>query len=317
MRIFALSDLHVDYEANLKWVHNLSRCDLVDDLLIMAGDISHHRSRIDACLTALTRRFKQVLFVPGNHDLWVLRDPPGVDSLMKFEAVMQTAGDCGATTTSLRFGNRLIVPLLGWYDYSFGRPVAEIRHLWTDFRACRWPAGFDEAAITDYFTRLNVIPPARGINRADVTGKTDTANGTGLSGMADTTGTAGMTGTVGETGLPGPATRPEPGALTDLDSLAHDAGAHTPSRITVSHFLPRADLVPAGVPEHFRILTPVLGSTRLEEQLRRIRPDIHIYGHSHINRDVMLEGIRYINNAFGYPQETRIAGKQLLCIDAF
>ncbi len=258
MRIFALSDLHVDYDANLKWVHNLSRHDHVDDLLILAGDISHHRSRIDDCLSALRPRFRHLMFVPGNHDLWVLRDPPGTDSLMKFAAVMQTAADCGASTAPLQVGDRLIVPLLGWYDFSFGAPLPEVRQLWTDFRACRWPAGFDEAAITRHFIRLNTLPAA-------------------------------------------------PSSPDDGNRPLH--------RITVSHFLPRPDLVPAGIPERFRMLTPVLGSTLIEAQIRQIRPTIHIYGHSHINRDLRLDGIRYINNAFGYPQETRIAHRRLLCID--
>lgn len=60
------------------------------------------------------------------------------------------------------------------------------------------------------------------------------------------------------------------------------------------------------------MLDPVLGSTRLEEQLRRLAPDIHVYGHSHINRNVRIDGIRYINNALGYPQESAIAARRLI-----
>jgi len=41
---------------------------------------------------------------------------------------------------------------------------------------------------------------------------------------------------------------------------------------------------------------------------------IRVYGHSHVNRRVPIEGVCYINNAFGYPGETRITAKQLLCI---
>jgi predicted phosphodiesterase len=52
----------------------------------------------------------------------------------------------------------------------------------------------------------------------------------------------------------------------------------------------------------------------LEQQIRLLRSDIHVYGHSHVNRRIEIGGITYINNAFGYPSETRIAAKRLLCI---
>jgi hypothetical protein len=41
---------------------------------------------------------------------------------------------------------------------------------------------------------------------------------------------------------------------------------------------------------------------------------MHVYGHSHINRRVEIDGVSYINNAFGYPSETAITSKRLLCI---
>ena len=62
------------------------------------------------------------------------------------------------------------------------------------------------------------------------------------------------------------------------------------------------------------MLFPVLGTERLEARIRAIRPDIHVYGHSHLNRDMVLDGITYVNNAFGYPREGRIARKALHCI---
>ncbi len=251
MRIFALSDIHVDYAPNLEWVKGLSRFDFTNDLLILAGDVSHKRALLDQTLSTMTRRFKTVLFVPGNHDLWVQGEDPEMDSLSKFAIVSKTAADCGATMKTVSLGQRLIVPLLGWYDYSFGEPKDELGKAWVDYRACRWPRGFDVSEITEHFTRMNTAP----------------------------------------------------------------ADDDTRKRITVSHFLPRIDLVPSFVPQRHRMLDPVLGTARLEDQLRKIKPDIHVYGHSHINRSVSLDGIRYVNNAFGYPQETRITAKNLLCIE--
>ena len=251
MRIFALSDIHADYEPNMAWVHQLSRGEYVDDLLILAGDVSHKRELLDECLTALAQRFRQVLFVPGNHDLWVIGQTPAIDSLEKFEQVRHTAIQCGATMDIVRHGQLLVVPLLGWYDYSFGEPGRELLRGWTDYRACRWPTGFQMEDVAAYFEKLNVVPSS------------DSAR----------------------------------------------------MRITVSHFLPRIDLIPSFVSARHRILDPVLGTTRLEKQLRKLDPSIHVYGHSHINQSVELEGVRYVNNAFGTPQETRITAKQLVCIE--
>lgn len=251
MRVFALSDIHVDYEANMKWVQGLSRADHQDDLLILAGDVSHRQALLGQCLEALARRFHKVLFLPGNHDLWVLGEAPGKTSFQKFMEVAATVRDSGACMEAQRFGDVLVQPLLGWYDYSFGEPGEELRSSWMDFRACRWPQGYEAADVALHFERLNRAAPLQGVSRV----------------------------------------------------------------ITFSHFLPRLDLVPGFVPRRHRILDPVLGSTRLEAQLRRLQPDIHVYGHSHINRSVSIDGVRYVNNAFGYPQESAIAARQLLCID--
>jgi hypothetical protein len=81
--------------------------------------------------------------------------------------------------------------------------------------------------------------------------------------------------------------------------------------ISFSHFLPRMDVMP----EHdgARRFLPVLGTAGLERQVRELGSAIHIYGHSHINRRMLLDGTYYLNNAFGYPYETHISKKTLYC----
>ena len=250
MRVFALSDIHVDYTVNMQWVNSLSEADYRDDLLILAGDVTHRQALLADCITAFVKRFAKVLFVPGNHDLWVLGEPKEKHSLLKFCEVADTVANCGASMDVYARGDTLIVPLLGWYDYSFGEPDEDLLHMWADFRACRWPEGYGPAEVAAHFAAMNRAPP------------------------------------------------PERACKV----------------ITFSHFLPRIDLVPIYVPRKHRALDPVLGTVRLEEQLRRFSPDIHVYGHSHINRSVRIDGVHYINNAFGSPQESIIASKRLLCI---
>ncbi|HEY6924789.1 MAG TPA: metallophosphoesterase [Steroidobacteraceae bacterium] len=250
MRIFAISDIHVDYEMNARWLAGLSTSEYREDVLIVAGDISDSLERVGWALSILTARFRRVMFVPGNHELWVIRDRASRGSLDKFARLQAVVAQSGASMQPEILGRIQIVPLLGWYDYSFGPPSNELLESWMDFHACRWPAHFQMQDVAAHFQALN----------------------------------------------------PEP----------HDM--HAGMRISFSHFLPRIDLMPPYIPRARRMLYPVLGSASLEEQLRTLKSRIHVYGHSHVNRQVAIDDVVYINNAFGYPDETRISAKELLCI---
>ena len=249
MRVFALSDIHIDYSANAKWIENLSVAEYKDDVLILAGDVTDIQKLLDWGLNIFTKRFKKVLFVPGNHDLWVIREDCEKNSLQKFDDVCAVVKSTGASMQGFHEQGVSIIPLLGWYDYSFGEPSKELKSRWMDYCSCRWPNGLTDQDIAARFTALN-------------------------------------------------------------DERTSVAGNKV---ITYSHFLPRIDLMPEFIPSVHRILYPVLGSVQLERQLRRLNPDIHVYGHSHVNRKVKIDGVLYVNNAFGYPSETRTS-KQLICI---
>jgi predicted phosphodiesterase len=250
MRVFALSDIHIDYEVNAKWIANLSIAEYRDDALILAGDVTDSLRLLEWCLGALVKRFKKVLFTPGNHELWVIREDRNKDSFQKFEEVSAVVESSGASMRTFRERGLSIIPLLAWYDYSFGEPSEELRAMWMDYRACRWPSGYTEEDVAAHFAALN-------------------------------------DGQV---------------------SMAPD------TVITYSHFLPRIDVMPDFIPCAHKLLYPVLGSTRLERQLRRLNSSAHVYGHSHVNRHVKIDGVSYINNAFGYPNETWITSKSLVCI---
>jgi predicted phosphodiesterase len=250
MRIHALSDLHVDYAVNAQWSDRLSRYDYTDDVLIVAGDLSHSLPLIARTLRSLTAKFAAVLFVPGNHDVWVIREEPSHTSFAKFDAVCHVAFESGALTAPYVTSDVAIVPLSAWYDYSFGAITAAVREEWMDFHACRWPAGieaYDVALALDRRNDANVR-----VERQTV--------------------------------------------------------------ISFSHFLPRIDIMPEYIPQHHRRLYPVLGTVRLERRIRQLGSTIHVYGHSHLNRTVAIDGVTYVNNAFGYPWETTIAAKELRCI---
>lgn len=73
--------------------------------------------------------------------------------------------------------------------------------------------------------------------------------------------------------------------------------------ISFSHFLPRRDLLPAVEHLRFKALPKVAGCHELEEQVRRLGARVHIFGHSHIPCDRVIDGVRYVHNALGYPRE--------------
>jgi predicted phosphodiesterase len=249
MRVFALSDIHIDYNANAKWIESLSLAEYKNDVLILAGDVTDIQKLLDWGLNMFTKRFKKVLFVPGNHELWVIRENGEKNSLQKFDDVCAVVKSTGASMEAFHEQGVSIIPLLGWYDYSFGEPSNELKSTWMDYCSCRWPTGLTDQDIAARFIALN-------------------------------------------------------------DGQNSVAGNKV---ITYSHFLPRIDLMPEFIPSMHRILYPVLGSVQLERQLRKLKPDIHVYGHSHVNRQVKIDDVLYINNAFGYPSETRTS-KQLICI---
>jgi predicted phosphodiesterase len=71
--------------------------------------------------------------------------------------------------------------------------------------------------------------------------------------------------------------------------------------ITLSHFLPRPDLLPDTSRLSFKALPQVAVCRGLDDQLRAVGSRVHVFGHSHIPCDRVIDGVRYVQNAFGYP----------------
>jgi predicted phosphodiesterase len=66
--------------------------------------------------------------------------------------------------------------------------------------------------------------------------------------------------------------------------------------VTFSHFVPRPELVPPVRYLRFKGLPLVAGSTGIDAQLRRIGAAVHVYGHTHIPGDRVIDGVRYVQN---------------------
>ena len=101
-----------------------------------------------------------------------------------------------------------------------------------------------------------------------------------------------------------------------LDLNARRVSALYPvSRVSFSHFLPRQDLMfaaPGDAP--YAALDParamfnfsaVAGSTLIDQQIRQLGSRVHVYGHQHRNRRRYYDGVWYVSNCLGYPDERR------------
>ncbi len=270
-RLFAISDLHVDHSVNMEHVLALSAHDYCNDALIIAGDVTECLDRMDRLFDSLRAKFRSVSFVPGNHELWVRRDPAGC-SLEKFWAVINLCREFDIHTAPHRIGcgnaALWIVPLFSWYckpeqgSRSLYIPKVDedqSRVVWGDDYFCRWAEGVSPA---DYFLQLNQVNISRN----------------------------------------------------------YDAPV-----ITFSHFLPRRELMFATrelIDAYGRGDTPigsypndplpsfnfsrVAGDFGIEQQLRQVRAILHVYGHQHRDRDIRLEGVRYVSHCLGSWHEHRL-----------
>ncbi len=122
MKLLAISDLHVASEANWRALEQLPS--FPDCWLILAGDIGETAAQLDRVFACLGERFAQLLWVPGNHELWTtVEDQRGA---AKYAALVELARRHRVLTPEDAYpiwpgpGPRTVIaPLFLLYDYSF------------------------------------------------------------------------------------------------------------------------------------------------------------------------------------------------------
>ena len=125
MKLWATSDLHVGYEENRRAVEALPAHP--DDWLIIAGDTGETPAHLDFVLRTLRSRFAQLVWTPGNHDLWTPRDwPPEQRGVAHYERLVALCRRYGVLTPDDPYARwpgdgplRAIVPTFVLFDYSF------------------------------------------------------------------------------------------------------------------------------------------------------------------------------------------------------
>jgi Icc-related predicted phosphoesterase len=249
MRVFAISDLHTDFSDNWKALQQLSRQDYNNDVVLVAGDIADKLSVIEKTLSLLRARFKQIFYVPGNHELWTRTDD--CHSTEKLARILTLCEEIGVCTKPARAGELWIVPLFSWYDPAFdedGSACVEELEGWADYYFCKWPPGIH--SVAEYFLDVNV-PNIKSYDRPV---------------------------------------------------------------ITLSHFLPRRDLLPETSKLTFKGLPRVAGCAALDYQIRAVNAVVHVFGHTHIGSDRVIDGVRYVQSVLGYPSEINSLNENLKLI---
>merc|ERR1712039_269552 len=86
--------------------------------------------------------------------------------------------------------------------------------------------------------------------------------------------------------------------------------SHEGTVITFSHFLPRR-----GLPfwSHVAGLVKAVGCPQLDEQVRQARSSCHVFGHTHLHCNELIDGVRYVQNPLGYKGEHG-PDEPLMCI---
>ena len=179
MTLWAISDLHVGFEANRRAVEALPA--YPEDWLILGGDTGDTAAQLQLVLDVVTARFAQVIWVPGNHDLWTPRSwPDAKRGVAHYERLVAQCRNAGVATPEDPFlewpeaPRAVIAPCFTLYDYSFApdglSPAQAVAWAAADDVRCAdeallAPAPYDSreawcaARVTYTEARLAAVPP--------------------------------------------------------------------------------------------------------------------------------------------------------------
>lgn len=124
--VYAISDLHVGFPENRVFAEALSP-ESEDDWLIVAGDVAERFADVEWTLRTLRRRFAKVIWVPGNHELWTVKeDPVRLRGEARYRRLVDTCRGLDVLTPEDPYpvwdgedGPVTIAPLFILYDYTF------------------------------------------------------------------------------------------------------------------------------------------------------------------------------------------------------
>jgi hypothetical protein len=78
-----------------------------------------------------------------------------------------------------------------------------------------------------------------------------------------------------------------------------------PSNRHFLHHPPYTELLPEKRMLFSPNLPKMVGSDPLAARLRQMKPDLHVFGHTHLGWDAVVDGIRFVQAPLGYPAERK------------
>ena len=125
VKLYAIADLHLASGQNRAALRGLPAHP--HDWLIVAGDVCEGLALFEEAMAFLAGRFARVVWVPGNHELWLGERSAEGGSPRKYAALVDAARRLGVVTPEDAYPvwpatGDVIVPLCTLYDYSF-RPA--------------------------------------------------------------------------------------------------------------------------------------------------------------------------------------------------
>ena len=124
LKLYAISDLHVGFKENRAALRGLPAHP--DDWLILCGDLGDTPQQLDYALEVLAAKFAQLIWVPGNHELWTVPRAIGTRGVERYAELVELCRERGCLTPEDPFpiwagegGPHWLAPLFLLYDYSF------------------------------------------------------------------------------------------------------------------------------------------------------------------------------------------------------
>ena len=124
LKLYAISDLHVGFKENRAALRGLPAHP--DDWLILCGDLGDTPQQLDYALEVLAAKFAQLIWVPGNHELWTVPRATGTRGVERYTELVELCRKRGCLTPEDPFpiwpgegGPHWLAPLFLLYDYSF------------------------------------------------------------------------------------------------------------------------------------------------------------------------------------------------------
>ena len=134
VKLWAIADLHLGYAPNRAALPALGA--YPDDWLVIAGDIGEWPDHLELALQHLLPKFRQIVWVPGNHDLWTTSEDPQATiprarpnrGQAKYDELVGICRRHGVLTPEDPYAEwpeepgLFVVPMFLLYDYTFRPP---------------------------------------------------------------------------------------------------------------------------------------------------------------------------------------------------